>query len=251
MKTLYNDILNENVTGSLPLGGYFLTNLTDQRLSRATRWLDDNLISVEYDLSTTQSFDTLVILSHNITSGATVEVKTGSTSGFVTPIDTFVIAHNALNIYQEVTQSSAARYIRFEITDTSNPDGYVNVGRFMVGAGYTFPGFAPVVSRDKIDRGTVFRSQTDQIYGEKRYRINRLSVEFPRISESQRAGYETYLDETGVSVPHAIYIDESDRCNFDFGVKVLYVANDEVREASLELNTGRFFTTRHTMAEAF
>lgn len=251
MKTLYNDILTEDVTGSLPLGGYFLTNLTDQRLSRPSRWLDDNLISVEYDLGSAQSFDTIAILSHNITSGATFEIKTGSTSGFVTAIDTFTITHNAVNIYQEVTQSSAARYIRFEITDTSNPDGYVNVGRLMVGSGYTFPGFAPVVSRDKIDRGTVFRSQTDQIYGEKRYRVNRLSVEFPRISETQRAGYETYLDETGVSVPHVIYIDESDVCNFDFGVDVLYIVNDEARESSLELNAGRFFTTRHTMTEVF
>jgi hypothetical protein len=250
MNTLYDDKITGDVIGSLPLGGYFLENMNDPRLSRRCRWLSTGLVSAEFDLGAATDFDTIAIVSHNLTDAATITVKTGATAGFSTAIDTFSISHEAKNIYQAVTQTGPAQYVRFEFTDTANPDGYIDIGRLMAGPGYTFPGFAPVVSRDTIERGYADRSGTDQVYGEKRYRLQRLSVEFPDILEDDRPDYEDYLEGTGVSVAHIINIDESDICSFDFGIKNLYVTNEEVTE-SLELNEAGVFTTRHTMREAY
>ena len=254
MKTLYEDLLDsldsDDIVGTLPISGYALTNAVDSRLSRSVRWASGSTVLIEFDLGSAQSFDALAILSHNLTNAATIQLKTGSTSLFVAPIDTISITWAERNIFQEVTLSSSARYIRFEFTDNANPDGYINVGRTIIDDVYTFPGFAPVVSRDSIDRGNSRRSDTDQVYGERRYRLQRLSVEFPRISESDREAYEDYLEGTGGGTAHVIYLDESDRCSFDFGVKTLYVTNEEITE-SLELNAGRFFSTRHTIREAY
>lgn len=250
MRVLYNDIMTEDITGSVPNAGYLNPNLNDTRLSRPVRWTDTALRFAEVDLGAAKSFNTVTLMSHNITNTATIQIKTGSTASFVTPIDTFTLTWEEKNLWAEVVLSSSAQYVRLEITDTANPDGYLNVGRLMLGNRYVMPGFAPVVSIDKIARGSATKSVSDQVYGQLKYRINRLSVQIPNISQSQIDAYDTYLAETGVSVAHALHLDESDTCSTNFTFKTLYVVNDKAAE-SLELNTAGLYTTRKNYSEVY
>lgn len=87
--------------------------------------------------------DTLAIRSHNLTVDATITVEGSNVSDFSVINHTFTVPVTLTHAYYiaptfPVEAEKTNRYWRISITDTSNPDGYVQVGVILFGVSRLF-----------------------------------------------------------------------------------------------------------------
>lgn len=129
-----------------------LTNLKDRRLSLKARSTNDDAASTlfDVDLGVARSVGLIALAGHNISAGATWQITGGTSSGgnqvydsgplnmtfsAATAEDRVGIDFAAVHI---PASAQSARYWRIAITDTSNADGYVEIGRCII-AGKVVP----------------------------------------------------------------------------------------------------------------
>lgn len=156
-------------SGGSWLAGLPLTNLQDDRLAKVARStnLTASNTKFEVDLKTIRTIRLLAIPKHNLTTAATFRIRASNTAGvFTSPIydsgtvDAFppVYAYGSIPYYHpswytlKITAEDAdgyniglihttptpvaARYWLFEFFDSTNPDGYIDLARLFVAAGY-------------------------------------------------------------------------------------------------------------------
>lgn len=84
--------------------------------------------------------DTFAILEHNLTAGATIEVKGSDLANFATVNDTFAMVGGDGNSYliASALPLRPSRYWRFSIQDTANPDGLLKIGAIVFGRSKLF-----------------------------------------------------------------------------------------------------------------
>lgn len=124
-----------------------LANLKDRRLSLVARSSNALAASTLFnvDLGVVRSVGTVALVGHNLSVGATWRVKAGTTSGASDVYDSGALsltfsaatAEDMVGINFPAVHipasAQSARYWRIEITDTSNADGYVEIGRCLIG----------------------------------------------------------------------------------------------------------------------
>lgn len=84
--------------------------------------------------------DTLAILNHNLTQGATVLFQGSNDANFETIGVSEILENNVKNTFwiAKVIPLNAYRYWRLEISDPANPDGYIQIGSIVFGAASIF-----------------------------------------------------------------------------------------------------------------
>ena len=146
-----------------------LANLQDKRLAKVARSTDDELVStiVNADFSNQKYLYCVALPKHNLTIDALVRVRLSNNSDMSAPTyDTGWVnaypkiypsemplwddpgtwdGYLAQDDYDRgltfgwthvLTAPTNGRYLRLEINDTSNPDGYVDLGRLVAASGY-------------------------------------------------------------------------------------------------------------------
>src|SRR5574340_804533 len=130
-----------------------LANLKDKLKSKLARSTDATIGSTTFnlDLGTARTSRLVAILNHNGTINGTVRVRFYSDAGYTTLVhdsgtesligDPDILPEVLLNWrpdwWKVLSSSVAARYVKVDITDTSNPDGYFELGRFCVMGSWT------------------------------------------------------------------------------------------------------------------
>lgn len=125
-----------------------LTNLADRRLSKVARSSNALAASTQFevDLKVARSVRVLALPKHTISSAGTIRVRGSNTAGvFTSPVyDTGTVTVWPSGIDAEksagmnlgwthvAASAQSARYWLFEITDTANAAGYVDVGRLVI-----------------------------------------------------------------------------------------------------------------------
>lgn len=128
-----------------------LTNVQDRRTAKVARSADatEAATTFDVDLGTTRSVRVIAILLPNITTSATIRARASTVSDFASTVyDSGVVAawpsgidaeeSEGMNVWTTLVLSSAqnARYVRINIADTGNADGYVDVARLIVAGGW-------------------------------------------------------------------------------------------------------------------
>lgn len=146
------------------------SNIKDRRLSKLARSTDDSISSstINIDLGSAKTIGILGIAAHNLSSVGKVRVRGDDDSGFASPLydsgwievypsgaipqellewedDNFwfgTISPEAIAGYRSpyilmIPSKPVLRYWRIEFDDTSNPDGYIQVGRVFIGDAWT------------------------------------------------------------------------------------------------------------------
>jgi hypothetical protein len=164
-----NRIDATTLTGGSWMGSLPLSNIKDRRLSRLARSTNALAASTMFDLDlgAPRSVGVIALVAHNLSVTATVRVLGDDASDFATPVydsgavavwpagvipqsllewedDNFwlgTVSQEALAGFKTpfiVLPASAQtlRYWRVSITDTSNPDGYVQIGRVYIGSAW-------------------------------------------------------------------------------------------------------------------
>jgi len=135
-------------SASLPL-----TNLQDRRLSKVARSTNALAASTTFDvdLGVARAVRVVSLPKHTISSAGTIRVRGSNTAGvFTSPgYDSGTVTVWPAGITAETSEGMnlgfvaivpvaavAMRYWRIEITDTTNPAGYVDIGRLVIAAGW-------------------------------------------------------------------------------------------------------------------
>ena len=145
IRFLYNNLADTaSLTESSEVETLPIENIQDSRLG--CRWrstgTDENIV---LDLGSAQSIDSFAILGHNISSSVTVLKIQGHTSdSWGSPdVDIDLLdpqgGGGSYNVYDSkfilwYLSSASKRYWRIVITDDSNPDAYLEIGRVFLGA---------------------------------------------------------------------------------------------------------------------
>ncbi len=91
------------------------------------------------DLGSSREVDAVIIQDHNLTSNAEITLKgRGSTAWQFTtstsePVDETIAWADDKILHYVVSSSNTKRHWRIDITDTANPDGYIEIGNLYLG----------------------------------------------------------------------------------------------------------------------
>lgn len=132
---------NATITGSSAVGDMSLQNVKAINLFRKYR--TENLSAqINIDLGQAQSIDFASIVAHNATATGTVTIKAGSTSA-VSDFDSGALdlitgddLGFSLNNFATQFDAQNYRYWRFDFSDASNPDAYLEMGRIYLSSAF-------------------------------------------------------------------------------------------------------------------
>jgi hypothetical protein len=126
-----------------------LSNLKDSRLALVARTTAATTTAgtISIDLGTEKRIRAIGLVNHNLNTAATIRVLAGTTSGFTSATynSGAVLAWPSGTTSEEMTYArptwalaldSTARYWRIEITNNSNPAGFLQVGRLFISGGF-------------------------------------------------------------------------------------------------------------------
>jgi hypothetical protein len=163
-KNLIDDAL---VTGGSWLAALPVTNVQNRVLSKVARSTNDDAAStlINIDLGSAQAVQAFGAINTNISaSGATYRLRGSNDNTFATSLyDTGTVSANAQtpDLILGLASAITARYARLEIIDTSNADGYIEIGRLFIG-----PALAPADNYSKgAEAGYQDRSGVQQSLG--------------------------------------------------------------------------------------
>ena len=131
-----NQIDTSTLSGGSWDTSYPLSNVQTRQLALQAR-TDDALAAssiIILDCGSAQKIGTCGIVNHNLQSTATVRIQGSTVSNF----STTVYDSGAVTIYNHTDYfvsfaETEARYWKISISDTTNPDGYIAIGRVFVG----------------------------------------------------------------------------------------------------------------------
>ncbi len=163
-------------------------NVQDSRLSQPWRTDDevsDQTIIIDAGEGNTINPDMVALAGHNLTDGCTLKIQGNATNVWTAPTVDQTITHRDDVIVHFFT-GAALRYWRLYIDDDSNPDGYIQLGRLMLGSMLQMPPVEPGVNLPRVTTSTVTESITGQVYGDRGLVRRVPTFEFPIITETQR-----------------------------------------------------------------
>lgn len=196
---------NRCTTGVTASGGSWLaglpvSNVTTSELARVARSVNDDESStiIRLDLGSSRALRAFAIINHNLSAAAQWKVDLGTSSGgtqvYAGALALWLSASFEAGLVAAGMEDAeylrdgtpaiivlpstlSARYVTISISDTSNADGYVQVGRVFAGGGFIPSYNASYGLRDSwIDLSTVDQSESGAQWPTARRRLKQ--VEF-------------------------------------------------------------------------
>jgi hypothetical protein len=199
MTTLLLGWTNHAKTGALDasaaaagLGAYQVAN--DQGAT-STAWqtpAGDTAADITLDAGSAVAWRVFGIFRTNLTAAATVRWRLGNDATFATNlVDTTATAGTLANGYGQslhvLAAETSARYLRLDLDDPTNPQGFLNVPLLFAG-----PAWQPRIqwSADAVESaavdGNVIGTRGGQVFAEIRWRRRRRSVPLPLVDRADR-----------------------------------------------------------------
>jgi len=134
----------EVTTGGTASGDFSVFNVNTDIVEQVYRSTGTSVVlTCDTELSTT-AVDTLAILGHNLTQGATITFIGATDAAFSNVIFSKIVQANPTNTYYILPEDEfppqQARFYRIAITDSANSDGYIELGTILFGASDVFQG---------------------------------------------------------------------------------------------------------------
>ena len=245
MLVLYKNMISDaTITPTTEAIGYEASvSLKDTRMAR--KWRTTSIASVQRLAITSPAdgctADYCVIDGHNITSDATVVLE-GSDNGYsyttigtVSPVritnyledefgepladesgDLCITSDypSLLWVSRDIRVLSFAmtcyKYYRISITDTLNPDGYIEVGKVFIGESLELPQMTPEIEIPTTTTADTSSSLSGQRYGDRRAQLKTASIKCPSISHDDRNDINIWFNTVDIIDPFWLVIWESD-----------------------------------------
>jgi hypothetical protein len=166
------------------------------------------------DLGSAVSTTIFGIFNHNFTSGATVKYQANATDSWGSPTvdETLTIATDSDSVVLPrlvyFPSHAALRWRRIDIADASNPDGYIQVGRFIGGAYWeptrTITDGFPMTSNDP---STGSRAPGTGFFARQRAKYRSAQVAFELAGRTDHDKWQTVFEKVGQTKPLILALD--------------------------------------------
>ena len=212
MKILYDNLVFNSTIDALTENPDYLFNtaLKGTRLSRVCRTVDDAAQTVLFDTGSANDVDSIAILGHNITSGATIKIQANATDAWTAPSVDQTMIYNSGPIVYQFGSTQSYRYWRLYIDDGSNPDDYIQLAYVFIGEALTMPGMARAKTINKKTNSAVQKSTTGQQYADKRLQYKSGAFSFPNVEDDKRNEVDEMFDEVEIARPFIMLVWEDD-----------------------------------------
>jgi len=245
MLVLYKNMLSDaTITPTTEAIGYEASvSLKDTRMAR--KWRTTTAASVQ-QLVIVPTLDMVraqycIIGGHNLTSDATVILEgsdNGSsytTIGTVAPIrvsnyledengDYLVDETGALCVTYDYPSLLAVdndlralsftmtgyKYYRISITDTTNADGYLEIGKIFLGESLELPQMMPEMEIPTTTTSDTSSSLSGQRYGDRRAQLKTASIKCPSIDNDNRSNINMWFNTVDIIDPFWLIVWEDD-----------------------------------------
>ncbi len=227
-----SDLTTATITSSSDGSSNTDDNAVDNRVGKVWRTDSDTDEWIKWDLATAKDVDCVAIFNHNLTSSATVTIE-GNSSDFWSP-PTFsetltLVSDSDSNVIARIGHFLASqqsyRWWRLKVTDPTNPDSYIQIGRIVFGAYYETtrdmsddfrveiidpsagernPGEVPIVTED-----------------DEKARFRRIRSSFEIVGQTEIDKWETIFGTIGNSKPAVVWWSPSDRPTKDMAYTYL------------------------------
>lgn len=144
------------ITASKEDAAYPAENLYDRQAAKVFRCTSPTALTILVDLGSAHAADTVAIINHNLSSGATLSLKAGASSPPSTVVAT--PAYRAYDLWKSFA-STAARYWKLDITDANS--AALQIGQLILGTRIALPrarrigeGYSPARKRSNISGET-------------------------------------------------------------------------------------------------
>ena len=211
MRIAYNnyiDLLTSTAITVLTVAiNYPFTNTQDQRLSQQYRTTAVTSQTIILDLGSAKSISTTAIISHNFTPSVSVTIE-GNTSNSWPGATSKTIIYNAgmmLNFFTPVSY----QWWRFTISDPTNINGYLSIGRLWLGDYLTIDPSSSIdfkITKKRSDR--VIHGRGQQKFASKGSTWKEFNLSFPNTEYAMVDSISLMYDTIG---NHSSCIF----CNFD------------------------------------
>ena len=121
------------ITASTAATAYPASNL--KTLPIAKHWRSTGITSedLQLDLGSALSIDLFGLINHNITASGTITVNGGSSANPDGSQYTTTVTRSEFDAFKLLSTAETWRYWKFIFADTTNPDGYIKVGKLLLG----------------------------------------------------------------------------------------------------------------------
>lgn len=182
---------------------------TQTQLSRVGRTIDVTSQYIDFSFGSATGVQYVAILGHNITSSATISIQGGTALGGNTFSQSITTEYRGVWIVA-FTNVESYQYWRLNISDATNPDGYIEIGAVFLGTSLEMPGMnlGQVVSTESASVASP--SASGQVYGDRRLNYDIAEIVFIDITESKRQEIKTWISTVDIVQPFVLLIWEND-----------------------------------------
>lgn len=192
-----------------------IANVQDRQLVKVYRSDAATTIQIDANFGAGKVIDFVAIIRHNISQTGTVRVRLSTVSDFSTTVydsgtgkawpiveefgtlpwgvfswggflNPTVAADYTISTYRVLTTPVVAQYLRIDIVDSSNTDGYIEIGRLISGPAYRpSQNYAFGAEFEFVDESRVVKSRGGQTFIDEVERFRRVSFELLNIPEAE------------------------------------------------------------------
>ena len=109
-----------------------MLNLDRDSRYRSAVLASPNTITISF--GSPQEIKALILCDHNLTAGATIFLKGNTADAWDPPAFSEAITWNEEKIIHYLSVATTYKYWQLQITDTGNPDGYIEIGELFLGS---------------------------------------------------------------------------------------------------------------------
>jgi len=227
-----------NVTAASNTILYPVSNVLDSRLSTIYRTDFTTEAEIIFDFGSAGPVSGAVIANHNLTSSVSVlKLQANTINGWGSPAYEVDLTWNKKNINLEFSEQNY-RYWRLIITDNTNSDLYLKIGRVWLGESYNTAGIKLNIIHDRKSASKKTTSQSGQTYLDKRYFYSVVSVKFPKITRTQYYELLDLFEIVDIGVPFFVTFDKGGDI-----LETLYVTIDQSGFKLTPLGNRDLYTT--------
>lgn len=261
--TIAKNVANATITSLTENPIYpFDDALNDSRLSRVGRTVGVEYHWIKFSYTSTGiiDVDTIGIFGNNFTSDATVKIQANATDVWTSPSIDQALTYSkddkkSLDLGRDVgvwsyefSSTQSYQYWRIYIDDSTNPDGYLQMGFVFLDESVTFPAMS-INQRFKMDtNSSAYFSTSGQAYGLKRLKYQTISFNYPEVTESEKTTLDAFFHTVDVVVPYMMRVWEN---SLDVEPP-RYVVNVSLPEyPRVEQSGGVLWAVNHEVREVF
>ena len=205
MQIMYdNKTVSATKTAYTENPNYLLANLDYTQLSRRYRSVgaSDQWIVFTGPIKASR----LMIAAHNLSVDAEIYIQGNNTNAWTAPSFSQELSYKSGIITGQFVEATYNYWRLYINDDGSNSPDYIEIGGLYLGTYVQLPGMK---IDQKIDNKTTSMkslSQSGQLYGDKRYKYRSFTVNFPAITNAQKAEITTMWESMDITDPFYLLI---------------------------------------------